>query len=122
MLLVTANKPKQLLYLSFIGKVDRAELARCRHDVEAVLSELSPGFRLLADLGRLESMTLDCAPEIASIMELCDAKEIGEIVRVIPDPSKDIGLNIFSYFHYKRRPRVVVYQNILEAAHLVCPE
>jgi len=36
-------------------------------------------------------------------------------VRVIPDASKDIGLDILSIFHYRHRPRVVTCKNMAEA-------
>ena len=38
------------------------------------------------------------------------------IVRVIPDPSKDVGLNILGLFHYKRQMHVVTCKNMEEAA------
>jgi hypothetical protein len=41
------------------------------------------------------------------------------VVRVIPDPTKDIGLNILSVFHYRHRVRVVTCQTMEEAARLL---
>jgi hypothetical protein len=35
---------------------------------------------------------------------------------VIPDPSKDIGLDILALFHYRKRPRMVTCKNMVEAA------
>jgi hypothetical protein len=37
------------------------------------------------------------------------------VVRVIPDPQKDIGLNILSLFHYRRRVRIVTCKTLAEA-------
>ena len=37
------------------------------------------------------------------------------VVRVIPDPYKDIGLNIVSLFHYPRRVRIVTCETLEEA-------
>jgi hypothetical protein len=37
------------------------------------------------------------------------------VVRVIPDPQKDIGLNILSLFHYRRRVRIVTCATLGEA-------
>jgi len=33
------------------------------------------------------------------------------VVRIIPDPRKDIGLNILSRFHYRRGSRFVTLRN-----------
>src|SRR5258707_574200 len=107
MFLATANKSKQLLHLSFIGRVEPEELQRGLEDLRALLAELSPGFNVLGDFGRLESMNLTCVPEIGRAMEMIDQKGVGLVVRVIPDPSKDIGLNILMAFHYTHRPHVV---------------
>src|SRR5436305_803137 len=98
MFLVTANKSKQLVYFSMIGDVTRDELMRARGDVTAILNEMSAGFLLLSDFSRLESMSTDCAPEIAWVMEMCDQKKVGRVIRVIPDTRKDIGLDILSLF------------------------
>jgi anti-anti-sigma regulatory factor len=115
-ILVTVNKPKQILLLSFIGRVRAEELAIGFQDLAAFLSELSPGFRLLSDLSAVESFDKDCVKELAKAMELCDQKNVSLRVLVIPDPSKDIGLNILASFHYTRRPRTVTCANMVEAA------
>jgi len=119
MVLATINKSKQLLLLTFIGQVRAEELAQGREEVAALLAELAPGFRLLADLGRLDSFGMGSAAEIGKVMELCDQKGIGLVVRVIPDKSKDIGFNILSHFHYHHHPRTAHFTNMAEAAKLL---
>ena len=116
MFLVTMNKPKQILLLTFIGRVRVEELATGFQEMVAFLAELSPGLRVLSDLSALESLDKDCAPEIAKAMELCDQKGVSLRVLVIPDPLKDIGLNILAQFHYKHRPQTVTCVNMVEAA------
>jgi hypothetical protein len=119
MFLATANKSKQLLHLSFIADVRVEELVQSHDDVVMLMADLRSGFRLLTDLGRLDSMGVDCAAEIGRIMEMCDRKGVELIVRVIPDPMKDIGLGILSHFHYPHRPRTVTCQSMVEAAKLL---
>lgn len=116
MILITSNKSKQLIHVSLIQQVRVEELQRGHADAAALLEELSPGIKLLVDLGRLESMEDGCATEIGKVMELFDQKGVGLIVRVIPDPTKDIGLNILSVFHYRTRPRIVTCETMSEAA------
>ena len=38
---------------------------------------MTSGFRLLTDLRRVESMDVDCAPEIGKVMEWCKQEEMG---------------------------------------------
>jgi anti-anti-sigma regulatory factor len=115
MLLVTSSKSKKLMCVSFIQHVTVNELEQGVEDVKMALSELPDGFKLLVDLSNLESMDLDCAVQIGNVMELCDRKNVGLVVRIIPDPAKDIGLNILTVFHYRHKPRVATCQTITEA-------
>jgi hypothetical protein len=116
MFLVTSNKAKQLLLMRYCDRVTAKQLKAARSDLKALLAELKPGFSVLADFSQLESMAADCAPELGAGMELTDAAKPGLLVRVIPDPSKDIGLNILTAFHYKQRPRITTCSTLKEAA------
>jgi len=116
MLLVTSNRSKRLLWVSYIGQVRPEEFRHGREDFKAQLQELTAGFRLLADFTSLEFMRLDCEPELGRMMELTGAAGVELVVRVIPDPSKDIGMNILTAFHYPHPPRVVTCQNLIQAA------
>ena len=119
MLLVTSNKVKQLLCISYIGQVRREEFRSSRGDLTMQLKELSPGFRLLADFSQMASMGLECAPELGRMMDLIGRADVGLVVRVIPEPSRDIGMNIMTVFHYPHRPRVVNCHNLTEAVGLL---
>ncbi|MGB7768000.1 MAG: hypothetical protein WBN22_04000 [Verrucomicrobiia bacterium] len=116
MLLITSNKPKRLLHISYLGRVRPEEFERGREDLATQLAEMSPGFRLLADFSDLESMGLDCEPWLGRMMELIGRAGVGLVVRIIPDPSKDIGMNILTVFHYPHRPRVVTCKSPIAAA------
>jgi len=115
MVLATSNKAKQLLYISYIGNVRPEELVDSREELKELMAGLSSGFRLLVDFSALEFMELDCSPEIGRNMELIDQSGVGVIVRVIPDPRKDIGFNIFSMFHYLHRPKIMTCSSMTEA-------
>jgi anti-anti-sigma regulatory factor len=116
MVLATSSKAKQLLYVSYIGYVKASDLKRSSDDVKALLAELSPDFRLLADFSQLESMGSDCAAELGELMDLFDQSSVSLVVRVIPDPKKDIGMNILTLFHYRHRPKIVTCSKLSEAA------
>lgn len=115
MFLTTANKAKQLLYWSYVQRVLPEDVKRGQEDVKVLLADLSPGFRLLVDLSQVESIDVESAPEIGRLMELIDQSEVGLVVRVIPDPDKDIGMNILTVFHYPHHPRIVTCKTLAEA-------
>lgn len=119
MFLITCNTAKQLLLMSYCDRVTVKELKTARNDLKAMLTELAPGFKVLADFSRLEKMSVDCAEEIGIGMELIDQHDVSLVVRVFPDPRKDIGLNILTVFHYKKRPRIETRKTITEAAKLL---
>ena len=115
MILATINRARQLLYLTYIGRVGVSEVERWQGEITALLDDLSPGFRLLVDLERLDSMDVKAVASVGKVMELLDQRGLSLSVRVIPDPSKDIGLNILTQFHYRRQIRVVTCQTMTEA-------
>ena len=116
MLLVTSSKSKQFLNVRFIGQVRPDDLKSGCNDLKAELAGLSPGFHYLADFSQFESMDLDCTPELGRLMDLLVKSGVGLVVRVIPDSSKDIGMNILTIFHYPRSLKVVTCQTLIEAA------
>lgn len=119
MFLATSNKARRLLCLSYIGQVRPSDLQLAGEDVARLLAELSPGFRLLVDLSQLATMDLDCAPQIGRLMELADQSGVDLVVRVIPSPHTDIGMNILSLFHYRQQPKAVTCGDLIEAAKLL---
>jgi hypothetical protein len=119
MFLAMSNKAKGLLLLSYIDQVDVPDLKRGRDDVVALLAELPAGFKILVDLERLESMDIACIEELGKMMELFDQHGLEQVVRVIPDPMKDIGFNILARFHYHHNPRITNCKTMVEAAKLL---
>jgi len=116
MVLATINPPLQLMLMSFIGHVRPEELVAAEENVRQLLENLQPGFRVLSDLSQLDEFEPGSAVEIGRTMNLLSQKGVGVIVRVIPDDSKDFGLNILSLFHYSPPPRIVTCETMEEAA------
>src|ERR1035437_9202863 len=108
-----------LVRIRYVRHVTAAGMKACRAEVERVLPGTRAGFTVLTDLSGLDSMDLDCVPHLAKIMDLCRAKGIGTVVRVIPDPNKDIGFNILSAIHYRRGVRVVPCESLAEAERAI---
>jgi len=112
---IEVDKPKNLLKFTFSQHVTLDETRRWREQLAGLLAELQPGFRLLSDLSGLEIMDPECSAEIEFGMDLLNHAGISQVVRVIPDPRKDIGFNIMSHFHYRRGVRIVTCKTLDEA-------
>jgi hypothetical protein len=100
MFTVKLEQSRNALSIAYGGHVIPDETRLCGEEVRLALTILKPGYRLVVDLTELEAMDVSCSPLIANIMEMCNAAGVAEVVRIIPDPTRDIGLQILSFFHY----------------------
>jgi len=112
---IEANDDERLLKINWLGHVDSDEMRRCADEIGVTASKMRPGFRVLVDMSDLESMDYAGAPYIGLVMDLCVAKQVEHVVRVIPNPHKDIGLNIMSYLRYRSKVRVTICENMAKA-------
>ena len=115
MFVVETDTTKQLLVLSVAGKVTLDESRETVARVREKLEEISPGFVALVDFRWLESMSAAAAPFVAEIMDAFMARGVSAVVRVMPDPHRDIGLNILSSFHYGSEVRLMTFQTLADA-------
>ena len=106
---------RNLIVIRFDGHVGPSDVRRYLEEAHVALTDIQPGFRLLADLTDLETMEVSCAPYIRQIMDLFNEKGIAAVVRVIPDPTLDIGLQIMSLFHYGHDVRILTCATLEEA-------
>ena len=116
------HESKSLLVIRYHGLVVAHETEKGLEQIRNGLARLQSGFRLLADLSELESMDVGCAPFIEKAMDACNENGISTVVRVIPDPARDIGMQIMSLFHYGGNVRILTCQNMDEARELLRPE
>lgn len=112
---IEADNSKNLLQFVFSGHVTLEEMRRWREQICQFITRLQPGFTLLSDFRGLDQMDLDCIPDIEWSMEALDEAGIARVVRIIPDPRKDIGLTIMSHFHYRRSVVFVTCDTMEEA-------
>jgi hypothetical protein len=115
MFVLEADTTKQLLVLSFAGKVTLDESRETVARIRDKLEEMSPGFVALVDFRWLESMSPAAAPFVAEIMDLFVGRKVSAVVRVMPEPHLDIGLNILSPFHYGPDVRLMTFQTLADA-------
>ena len=112
---IEADQAKRLVVISAVGRVTKEEMKAAAKQAREVIKDFSPGFRLLADFRWLESMDPAAGQYIADIMDAMAEKQLAEVIRVMPDPRKDIGLNILSHFHYGPEIKVLTFETLADA-------
>lgn len=112
---VELDRSKRLLVISAAQKVTAEEAKMVAQRIREVLQDVVPGFRVLADFRGLQSMDSGAARHIAEIMDALAEKGVASVTRVMPDPHKDIGLNILSQFHYGPDVTVTTFETLADA-------
>lgn len=115
MFVVETDTTRQLLVLSVAGAVTPDESRETVVRVREKMEDMSAGFVCLVDFRWLESMATGSVPFIAEIMDALAAKGVRAVVRVMPDPHRDIGLNILSQFHYGPDVRLMTFETLADA-------
>ncbi len=111
------DRSQRLLKITVAGHSTPEEARSCLENLQSLLTDMRPGFRLFADLSGLLSMPTTTAPYIGQIMDSCAEKGVELVVRLLPaEPSKDIGFAIMSHFHYAPDIRIVTCATMEEAA------
>ena len=109
------DRSKRLLVISAAQRVTAKEANMAAQRIREVLQDVAPGLRVLADFRWLESMDSAAARHIAEIMDALAEKEVVSVTRVMPDPHKDIGLNILSQFHYGPHVQIATFETLADA-------
>src|ERR671918_980412 len=112
---VDLDQSKRLLVITAAQHVTPEQVKAVAERVREVLKDVAPGFRILADFRWLESMDSAAAPHLARIMETLTEKGVASVARVMPDPHKDIGLNILSQFHYAPEIEIATFETLADA-------
>ena len=112
---VELDRSKRLLVISAGQRVTAEQAKLAAQRVRELLHDVVPGFRVLADYRWLDSMDPAAARHIAEIMDAIAERRAVSVTRVIPDPHKDIGLNILSQFHYGPEIEIATFQTLADA-------
>jgi len=106
---VELDRSKRLLVISAVQRVTSEQAKLAARRVRELLQDVAPGLRVLADYRSA------AARHIAEIMDALAEKGIASVTRVIPDPHKDIGLNILSQFHYGPEIQIATFETMADA-------
>ena len=106
---------RRFLRLQYRGAVVPDDVAALIPRIEEAVSQFGAGFVLITDFTELEQMDLECVGPITRLMDCCLAAGIGKAIRIIPDPGKDIGMNLLSLVHYRGKVLTVTCETREEA-------
>ena len=112
---VEIDRSKRLVVISAVQQVTEEQVRRTAQQIREILGDVQSGFRVLADYRWLESMDSGAARYVAEIMDALAEKGVTSVTRVIPDPHKDIGLNILSQFHYGPEIGIATFETLADA-------
>ncbi|PYK17545.1 MAG: hypothetical protein DME55_09700 [Verrucomicrobia bacterium] len=112
---VEIDRSKRLLVISAVQRVTAEQAKLAAQQTRELVRDVAPGFRVLADFRWLESMDPAAAPHVAEIMDTLTEKRVASVTRVMPDPHKDIGLNILSQFHYGPEIQIATFESLADA-------
>ena|SRR5215831_16360125 len=112
---VEIDRSKRLVVISAVQQVTEEQVRRTAQELREILGDVQSGFRVLADYRWLESMDSGAARYVAEIMDALAEKGVTSVTRVIPDPHKDIGLNILSQFHYGPEIGISTFETLADA-------
>jgi hypothetical protein len=115
MIKVSYDSALNVLILEYQGKHEPEHAEQFFVDIQKVMPKHGKGFRILTDLSGLQSMNPKTKEAIKKAMEFFNAQGVTEIIRVIPDPEKDIGFNIMSHFHYSKDVNIINVKSREEA-------
>ncbi len=115
----TIDTARNLARSRFSGKLTAVEMRAAAEEIEPLLQRLSPNFALFADFGNVTSMDLDCAPYLTKIMDMLRAHRMGMVVRILPEPTNDIGINLLSIVHYRGAIKIVTVKTLDEAERVL---
>ena len=122
MYVVELDQSKRLVVISAVQRVTAEQAKLAAQRIRELLQDVTPGFRVLADFRWLDSMDSAAARHIAEIMDALAEKGLASVTRVIPDPHKDIGLNILSQFHYGPDIQIATFETLADALQSIVAE
>lgn len=106
---------RNVLRVEYRGWVTPDMMRSHLSELDDILPRLKDGFSVLTDLSALERIESGCLPDLTRVMEVYAAHGIASVIRIIPDPTRDIGFSILSFFHYPHSVRIVTCADSEEA-------
>jgi hypothetical protein len=118
---VDIDPHRRILWVRFRGLMHPGNACAGIDRVLQHLPQLGAGFVLVSDLSELEHMEIDCFREVTRMMDACFAAGLTKVIRIVPDPRKDIGFQLLALVHYHGQIPIVVCASRAEAEQALGP-
>lgn len=115
MIRVSYDPKLNAVVIAFSGQIDITQAEQSYSDIQKATPKHGKGFKILTDLSKVESMEQGVQNAIKRSMDYFNQHGVTEVVRVIPDPSQDIGFSIMSLFHYSKKVQILTVSSFEEA-------
>jgi hypothetical protein len=112
---IEADFGRKILHIHFRGIVTALDMKAHVERMREVLTKIGPGFLLVTDLTGLEEMDVEAVRDITRTMDLCIDAGVKRVIRVIPDPDKDIGFHLLSITHYRGLVPITTFATLSDA-------
>ena len=116
---VELDQSKRLLVISAAQRVTAQQVKAVAERVHELLQGVGPGVRVLVDFRWLDSMDSAAAHPCRQNYGNAYEKGVASVARVMPDPHKDVGLNILSQFHYGPEIAITTYETLADALQAI---
>ena len=113
---ISFNKTSNIISIKIESSFDLQQAEQLHVEIERIIPEVKKGFTVLTDLTSLQKMDLESRESIAKYMKLFNECGVAEIIRIVPDMTKDLGFNIMSLFHYSRDIKIRTFGSLEEAS------
>lgn len=116
MIRVSYDSTLNAVVIVFSDQVDITQAEQSYIDIQKATPKHGKGFKILTDLSKVESMEPGVRAAIKKSMDFFNQNGVTEVIRIIPDPSKDIGFSIMSLFHYSKDVQILTVSSFEEAS------
>jgi anti-anti-sigma regulatory factor len=97
---ICLNKRDNIVSIKIQGCFDSEQADKMYADAASIIRNAKTALIVLTDISEVDEMKHESIESLSKIMELFNSHGTKQVIRIIPDSSKDIGLNILSRFHY----------------------
>jgi hypothetical protein len=115
--MVEVNSEEKSVRMRFCGAIQPGHVSAAVNTALLEATKLGSGFVLVTDLTDLENMDIDCFRGLTRMMDLFVEAGLGRVIRIIPDPRKDIGFQLLGVVHYRGKVPTTTYSSRAEADH-----
>ena len=115
MYLLGIDRTRNRVHITLSDRFDESQAKALSDELRSRFNELEPGFYILCDLTTLEEFDPSAAKHYEAMMDLCNKSGVFKIIRIVPDPVRNFGLTVMSYFHYDREIPVITCSSFQEA-------